>query len=150
MRAAVGDRITVRGNETGQPDRSAIILAVEGSEGTASSRAAQPKTNGRNDRAAQPLPGVAALCAAGPRGRRSRPLEAEGREGAVKQADAASSRGSAGEAAPAAGAKRRPARCLVHCASNRAGKQSIEIRPSLSYVARARRRDESNLTGVEA
>ena len=35
MRAAVGDRITVRGNETGQPDRSAIILAVEGSEGTA-------------------------------------------------------------------------------------------------------------------
>ena len=30
-------------------------------EGTASSRAAQPKTNGRNDRAAQPEPGVAAL-----------------------------------------------------------------------------------------
>lgn len=68
-----------------------------------------------------PSQGVAALCAAGPQGRRSRPPEAEGREGAVERADAASSRGSAGEAALAAGAQRRPARCPMHCASTRSG-----------------------------
>jgi hypothetical protein len=34
MRAAVGDRIVVRGTHIGDPDRSAVILAVEGTEGT--------------------------------------------------------------------------------------------------------------------
>ena len=33
MRAAVGDRIIVRGNHLGSPDRSAIVLGVEGTEG---------------------------------------------------------------------------------------------------------------------
>ena len=116
-----------RGAEPRPPREARLPLAgprearvgPEGAEGTASSRAAQPKTNGRNDRAAQPLPGVAALCAAGPQGWRSRPPEAAGREGAVDRADAASSRVSAGAAALAAGAKRRPARCLMHCASTR-------------------------------
>jgi len=97
----------------------AAQVGPEGAEGTASSRAAQPKPDGRNDRAAQPQPGVAALCAAGPQGRRSRPPEAEGREGAGQRADAAYSRGSAGAAALAAGAKRRPARCSMHSASTR-------------------------------
>jgi len=116
-----------RGAEPRPPREARLPLAgprearvgPEGAEGTASSRAAQPKTNGRNDRAAQPLPGVAALCAAGPQGRRSRPPEAVGREGAVKRAGVASSRASAGAAALAAGAKRRPARCPMHCASTR-------------------------------
>lgn len=81
----------------------------------------------RSDRAAQPLPGVAALCAAGPQGRRSRPLEAEGREVAVERADAASSRDSVGAAALAAGAKRRPARCPMHGESTRASPEAIEI-----------------------
>jgi hypothetical protein len=103
-----------------------------GTEGSASSRAAQPKTNGRNDRAAQPLPGVAALCAAGPQGRRSRPPEAEGREGAVERADAAASRVSAGAAALAAGAKRRPARCPMHCASARSYNSPSDIASTTS------------------
>ena len=133
----------------GRPARSAGRTRRGRGDGVQPAGAAQDE-RARSDRAAQPLPGVAALRAAGPQGRRSRLLEAEGREGAVKRADAASSRGSAGEAALAAGAKRRPARCPMHCASNRSGKQPIEIRPSLSYVARARRRDESNFTGVEA
>ena len=133
----------------GRPARSAGRARRVRGHGVQPGGAAQDERT-RSDRAAQPLPGVAALCAAGPRGRRSRPLEAEGREGAVKRADAASSRGSAGAAALAAVAKRRPARCPMHCASLRSGKQLIEIRPSLSYVARARIRDESNFTGVEA
>lgn len=33
MRAAVGDRIIVRGSHLGTPDRSAIVLAVEGADG---------------------------------------------------------------------------------------------------------------------
>lgn len=33
MRAAVGDRIIVRGTHMGTPDRSAIVLGVEGAEG---------------------------------------------------------------------------------------------------------------------
>ena len=133
----------------GRPARSAGRTRRGRGHGVQPGGAAQDE-RARSDRAAQPLPGVAALRAAGPQGRRSRLLEAEGREGAVKRADAASSRGSAGAAALAAVAKRRPARCPMHCASNRSGKQPIEIRPSLSYVARARRRDESNFTGVEA
>ena len=133
----------------GRPARSAGRTRRGRGDGVQPAGAAQDE-RARSDRAAQPLPGVAALRAAGPQGRRSRLLEAEGREGAVKRADAASSRGSAGEAAQAAGAKRRPARCPMHCASKRSGKQPIKIRPSLSYVARARRRDESNFTGVEA
>ena len=101
----------------------------------------------RSDRAAQPLPGVAALRAAGPRGRQSRLLEAAGREGAVKRADAASSRGSAGEAALAAGAKRRPARCLLHCASIRSYKSPIEIAPITSYIDQKRSRFEGAFVG---
>ena len=133
----------------GRPARSAGRTRRGRGDGVQPAGAAQDE-RARSDRAAQPLPGVAALRAAGPQGRRSRLLEAEGREGAVKRADAASSRGSAGAAALAAVAKRRPARCSMHCASNRTGKHPIEIRPSLPYVARARRRDESNFTGVEA
>jgi hypothetical protein len=125
----------------------AAQVGPAGTEGSASSRAAQPKTNGRNDRAAQPLPGVAALRAAGPRGRRSRPLEAEGREGAVKRADAAYSRVSAGAAALAAGAKRRPARCTMHCASTRTYKQPFEIKSDTSSIASGRRRFEDAFAG---
>ncbi len=33
MRAAVGDRIVVRGHHVGEHDRSAVILAVEGPDG---------------------------------------------------------------------------------------------------------------------
>ena len=58
-----------RGAKPRPPSEARLPLAClraaqvghEVSEGTASSRAAQPKTNGRNDRAAQPEPGVAAL-----------------------------------------------------------------------------------------
>lgn len=46
----------------------------------------------RSFRAVQPPPGVAALRAAGPRGRRSQPLEAAGREGVSGLPDAAFSR----------------------------------------------------------
>lgn len=82
-----------------------------------------------------PCQGVAALCAAGPQGRRSRPPEAAGREGAGQRADAASSRVSAGAAALAAGAKRRPARCLMHCASLRS-RQARPVSTSITpYVA---------------
>lgn len=125
----------------------AAQVGPAGTEGSASSRAAQPKTNGRNDRAAQPLPGVAALCAAGPQGRRSRPPEAEGREGAVKRAGAASSRASAGAAALAAGAKRRPARCTMHCASTRTYKQPFEIKSDTSSIASGRSRFEDAFAG---
>jgi hypothetical protein len=33
MRAAVGDRITVFGTRHGEPDRSCLVLAVEGADG---------------------------------------------------------------------------------------------------------------------
>ncbi len=33
MRAAVGDKIVVRGHRVGEPDRDAVILAVEGADG---------------------------------------------------------------------------------------------------------------------
>ena len=33
MQAAVGDKIVVRGHRTGEPDRDAVILAVEGDNG---------------------------------------------------------------------------------------------------------------------
>lgn len=125
----------------------AAQVGHEVAEGTASSRAAQPKTNGRNDRAAQPLPGVAALCAAGPQGRRSRPPEAEGREGAVKRAGAAFSRASAGAAALAAGAKRRPARCSMHCASAHTYKHLFEIASNTSSNASVRSRFEDAFRG---
>lgn len=122
----------------------AAQVGHEVAEGTASSRAAQPKRNGRNDRAAQPLPGVAALCAAGPQGRRSRPPEAEGREVALERADAASSRGSAGEAALAAGAKRRPARCSIHGESTSYYKLRLEIRSITGVVDERQTRDETD------
>lgn len=109
----------------GRPARSAGRARRDRGLGVQPSGAAQAD-RARSDRAAQPLPGVAALCAAGPRGRRSRPLEAEGREVAVERADAASSRVSAGAAALAAGAKRRPARCPMHCESTRASVEAIE------------------------
>lgn len=125
----------------------AAQVGPAGTEGSASSRAAQPKTNGRNDRAAQPLPGVAALCAAGPQGRRSRPPEAEGREGAVKRAGAAFSRASAGAAALAAGAKRRPARCSMHCASAHTYKHLFEITSNTSSNASVRIRFEDAFRG---
>jgi uncharacterized protein DUF1918 len=34
MRAAVGDKIVVRGHHVGEPDRDAVILAVEGPDGS--------------------------------------------------------------------------------------------------------------------
>ena len=77
----------------GRPARSAGRTRRGRGDGVQPAGAAQDE-RARSDRAAQPLPGVAALRAAGPQGRRSRLLEAEGREGAVKRADAASSRGS--------------------------------------------------------
>lgn len=125
----------------------AAQVGHEVAEGTASSRAAQPKTNGRNDRAAQPLPGVAALRAAGPQGWRSRPPEAAGREGAVKRAGAAYSRGSDGAAALAAGAKRRPARCPLHCASTRPHKHPFEITSITSSIASVRSGFEDAFVG---
>lgn len=77
-------------------------------------RCAAGQAKGRRSRTeAQPPGGVAALCAAGPQGRRSRPLEAEGREGIGQLAGAAFSRASAGEAALAAVPKARPARCQM-------------------------------------
>ena len=147
-----------RGAKPRPPSEARLPLAClraaqvghEVSEGTASSRAAQPKTNGRNDRAAQPEPGVAALRAAGPQGRRSRPPEAEGREGAVKRADAASSRGSAGAAALAAGAKRRPARCPMHGASTRSGTHRLEIVVVIAVVGSATRIDEAIYEGSKS
>jgi hypothetical protein len=33
MRAAIGDKIVVRGHHVGEPDRDAVILAVEGPDG---------------------------------------------------------------------------------------------------------------------
>ena len=33
MRAAVGDKIVVRGHRVGQRDREAVVLAVEGADG---------------------------------------------------------------------------------------------------------------------
>jgi hypothetical protein len=33
MRASVGDKIIVRGNEMGTPDRTALVLAIEGPDG---------------------------------------------------------------------------------------------------------------------
>jgi hypothetical protein len=33
MRAAIGDRLVVRGHHVGDPDRGALILAVEGEDG---------------------------------------------------------------------------------------------------------------------
>ena len=33
MRAAVGDKIVVRGHRVGESDRDAVILAVEGTDG---------------------------------------------------------------------------------------------------------------------
>lgn len=103
----------------------------------------------RSDRAAQPLPGVAALRAAGPRRRRSRLLEAEGREGAVDWAAAASSRGRAGEAALAAGAKRRPARCLIHCAPARSFQLRFETGFSSEYVGWKRRTFVADFVGAK-
>ncbi len=35
MRAAIGDKIVVRGHRVGEPDRDAVILAVEGPDGGA-------------------------------------------------------------------------------------------------------------------
>ena len=63
-----------RGAEPRPPREARLPLAgprearvgPEGAEGTASSRAAQPKTNGRNDRAAQPLPGGSRALRGGP------------------------------------------------------------------------------------
>lgn len=95
-----------------------------------------------------PSQGVAALCAAGPQGRRSRPLEAAGREGAVKRADAASSRGSAGAAALAAVAKRRPARCPMHCASLRSYNDPFAITSITSYIDPGRSWFEGALAGA--
>lgn len=34
MRAAIGDRLVVRGNHVGEADRGAVILSVEGNEGS--------------------------------------------------------------------------------------------------------------------
>ncbi|HET6950866.1 MAG TPA: DUF1918 domain-containing protein [Acidimicrobiales bacterium] len=33
MRASVGDKIVVRGHHVGEPDRDAVVLAVEGADG---------------------------------------------------------------------------------------------------------------------
>jgi hypothetical protein len=124
----------------GRPARSAGRARRDRGLGVQPSGAAQAD-RARSDRAAQPLPGVAALCAAGPRGRRSRLLEAVGREVAVERADAASSRVSAGAAALAAGAKRRPARCRMHGESTRASAEVIEIASVTALVHPGQRTD---------
>ncbi len=133
----------------GRPARSAGRTRRGRGHGVQPGGAAQDGRE-RSDRAAQPLPGGAALRAAGPRGRRSRPLEAGGREGALQQADAASSRGSAGEAAPAAGAKRRPAWCLMHCASHHAYNHRLGFGLGMPYVALQRSAFEADFVGAEA
>jgi hypothetical protein len=62
----------------------------------------------RSEPTAQPPTQVAALCAAGPRGRRSRPLEAVGREGRLNRTGGASSPATPGESATADVPKARP------------------------------------------
>lgn len=127
----------------GRPARSAGRTRRGRGHGVQPGGAAQVDRE-RSGRAAQPLPGVAALCAAGPQGRRSRPPEAEGREVVLERADAASSRGSAGEAALAAGAKRRPARCSVHGESTVHYKLRLEIRSIIRIVGPGQCGDEGN------
>ena len=132
----------------GRPARSAGRTRRGRGHGVQPGGAAQDARE-RSDRAAQPLPGVAALCAAGPQGRRSRLPEAEGREVALERADAASSRGSAGEAALAAGAERRPARCTVHGESTVHYKLRLEIRFVMGLVGHGQSHDEYDFEGSQ-
>jgi hypothetical protein len=133
----------------GRPARSAGRTRRGRGPGVQPGGAAQADRE-RSDRAAQPLPGVAALCAAGPQRRRSRLPEAEGREVVLERADAASSRGSAGEAALAAGAKRRPARCTVHDESTVHYKPRLEIRSITGVVDQRQSRDETDFEGSKS
>ena len=68
----------------------------------------------------------------------------------MKRADAASSRGSAGAAALAAGAKRRPARCPMHGASTRSGTHRLEIVVVIAVVGSATRIDEAIYEGSKS
>jgi len=71
-------------------------------------RGAAQAVGERSEPTAQPPTQVAALCAAGPQGRRSRPLEAEGREGRSSRTGGASSPATPGESALADVPKARP------------------------------------------
>jgi len=126
--------------------RAAGPQAIASSDGGAAPSAA--RAAGRCE--ASPPRRVAALCAAPPRTARSAVLEPEGREGAVRRADAASSRGSVGEAAQAAGAKRRPTRCSTECASSRTGSPRPGTESGTPYVDPRRNGDVPTFVGAKA
>jgi hypothetical protein len=81
----------------------------------------------RSEPTAQPPTQVAALCAAGPRGRRSRPLEAVGREGMLNRTGGASSPATPGESATADVPKARPGGWPDRHASARQGNASTSL-----------------------
>lgn len=109
--------VSTMGGEAPPAERSAatcVGLALRASRARrARGRGVQPRgaaqaVGERSEPAAQPPRQVAALCAAGPQGRRSRPPEAEGREGRLSRTGGASSPATPGESATADVPQARP------------------------------------------